>query len=79
MLRRAKLNCFLDFVELEPTTYPKTRLHRVKRYTLESIVTVKQGWAIALFEKERIPLFFAKKSKKIAKEQLALFALFRSF
>ena len=31
-----------------------------------------QGWAIALFEKERITLF-------LAKERFALFALFRSF
>ena len=38
-----------------------------------------QGWAIALFGKERIALFFAKKSEKRAKERFALFALFRSF
>ena len=34
-----------------------------------------QGWAIALFEKERIPLFLLKR----AKERFALFALFCSF
>ena len=35
-----------------------------------------QGWAIALFEKERIPLFLLKRAKKRAKERIALFALF---
>ena len=34
-------------------------------YTLYStLYSMQQGWAIALFEKERIALFFAKKSEK---------------
>ena len=44
-----------------------------------SITRLMQGWAIALFGKERIALFLLIRAKKRAKEQFALFALFRSF
>ena len=38
-----------------------------------AVASGHQGWAMALFGKGRIPLFFAKKSKKRAKEQIVFF------